>query len=141
MRVLASSSTVTSMAAFITVARSTATGRGLSIQAAPPTAAASTRTPAVRFNELECMSISCLEDGHQVQAVHAATYDQSRKRGRDDHHHARRGVDGRLHDQTHPHQLAGQVGFHDPGEAIAHCPSWWLRNQSEHGKLEEQDPQ
>src|SRR6266700_5737774 len=138
MWVLASSSTVTSMAAFVTLARSTATGRGLSIQAAPPTATASTRTPAVRFSQVECMSISCLEDGHQVQAVHAATYDQSRKRGRDDYHHARRGVDGRLHDQTHPHQLAGQVGFHYPGEPIPHCPSGRLRNQGEHCQLEEQ---
>src|SRR6266498_3498687 len=106
MWVLASSSTVTSMAAFVTVARSTATGRGRIIQAATPTAAASSRTPTVRFSQIERMSIPCLEDGHQVQAVHATAHDESRKRRRDDHHGACRGISGMLHDQTDPHQLA-----------------------------------
>src|SRR5262249_28717300 len=121
--VLPSSSTVISIAVFVTVARSTATGRGQSIQPAAPMTPTNTAAPAVRFSQVERISISCLEDSYQIQAVHAAANNESRKDSRDDHDHARRGIGGRLHDQTDAHQLAGQIGFHHPREPIAHGPS------------------
>ena len=49
---------------------------------------------------------------------------------------------GRMLDhQTHAHQFTGQIGLHDPCEAIAHHPTRGLGDQGQERQFEQQDAQ